>query len=70
MKTYIWHGTGAIHTPSGPVERGQMFTSPDLWLTNHPQRQWLKRGLITLIEAPSEERPAAEERPAVKTSKK
>jgi len=56
MKTYIWHGTGAIHTPSGPVERGQKFTSPDLWLTNHPQRQWLKRGLIT--EASSDAKPS------------
>jgi hypothetical protein len=56
MKTYQWHGTGAIHTPSGPVERGEFFTSPDLWLTQHPQRQWLKRGLITeFVEAPKTE---------------
>ena len=53
MQRYTWHGRGAIHTPSGVVDPGGTFTSGDHWLSHHPQRQWLKRGLITVFVEPA-----------------
>jgi hypothetical protein len=58
MHTYKWHGSGAVHTPSGPVAHGDTFQASAEWLSGHPQRKWLKMGLITLVEAPADEKPS------------
>ena len=60
---YKWHGSGAIHTPAGVVEHGQEFEITNDWISAHPQRRWLKIGLITpVVEAPV----PVEKKPVVK----
>lgn len=54
MHTYKWHGSGSVHTPSGPVSYGDTFTASPDWMSVHPQRRWLKMGLITIV-VPEEE---------------
>jgi hypothetical protein len=63
MHTYKWHGSGSVHTPRGPVAHGDTFQASAEWMSGHPQRKWLKMGLITLVDP-------VEERPAPKPSKK
>ena len=51
---YKWHGSGAIHTPSGVVEHGQEFEASPEWVASHPR--WVRMGLIT-IAVPTEKKP-------------
>lgn len=52
VKKYIWNGTGDIHTPSGVVKHKGKFTSGPEWINQHPQRRWLRQGLITEDNTP------------------
>lgn len=47
--TYKWLGTGAVHTPSGPAGHGDLFEAGSDWVSAHPQRRWLKMGLMVLV---------------------
>lgn len=65
LKKYIWNGTGDIHTPSGVVKHKGTFTSGHEWISQHPQRRWLRQGLITEVK----EEPKPEPKKSDKTEK-